>query len=428
MLRQMPALVLLLSKTNYQADNLRAAAERAGAEVLIASDRCHVLAEVWPGAIPLEFSKPGEAAAALAQAVRARAPVAVLGVDEETAVIAAQASALLGLPHNPIEAVQAARNKALARALLSRAGVPVPWFEVVPRDLAGAQLEAFCLRVPYPCVVKPLVLSGSRGVIRADDGPALRGALARVAALLRSPQVAVRRDPALAQVLVEEFLPGPEIALEGLLTAGEVRLLAIFDKPDPLDGPFFEETLYVTPSRHPAELQASAVGAVQDAVRALGLREGPVHAELRLTPRGPRVLEVAARSIGGLCGRVLRFGVGIALEDLIVRHALAASGATAPLPQREATAAGVMMLPIRRGGILREVRGIEAARAVAGVTDVVITAHTDEELVPLPEGGSYLGFAFARGETPAQVEAALRKAEAQLEVRVSRKLDVARPG
>jgi biotin carboxylase len=430
MLRGMPALVLLLPKTSYRADDLRAAAERAGAEVLIASDRCHVLAEQWPGAISLEFAKPGEAAAALAQAVRARAPVAVLGVDEETAVIAAQASALLGLPHNPIEAVQATRNKALARELLFRAGVPVPWFEVVPRDLAGAPLEALCLRVPYPCVVKPLALSGSRGVIRADDPPALRSALARVAALLRSPQVAVRRDPALAQLLVEEFLPGPEIALEGLLTAGEVRLLAIFDKPDPLDGPFFEETLYVTPSRHPVDLQSSAVGAVQDAVRALGLREGPLHAELRLTPRGPRVLEVAARSIGGLCGRVLRFGVGIALEDLIVRHALAASasGAVAPLPQREAAAAGVMMLPIRHGGILREVRGLEAARAVAGVTDVVITAHNDEELVPLPEGGSYLGFAFARGETPAQVEAALREAEARLNVRVSRKLDVARSG
>lgn len=427
MLPGMPALVLLLPKTSYRADDLRAAAERAGAEVLVASDRCHVLAEGWPGAIPLEFARPGEAAVALAQAVRQRSPAAILAVDEETAMIAAQASALLGLPHNPLEAVQATRNKALARGLLSRAGLPVPWFEVVSRDLSGPPLDALCRRAPYPCVVKPLVLSGSRGVIRADDAPSLRTALARVAALLRSPQVAVRRDPALGQVLVEEFLSGPEIALEGLLTQGRLRPLAVFDKPDPLDGPFFEETLYVTPSRHPEAVQAAALGETQRAVRALGLRDGPVHAELRLTSRGPRVLEVAARSIGGLCGRVLRFGVGISLEDLIVQHALAAAaGAEAPLPPREASAAGVMMLPIRRGGILREVRGLESARAVPGVTDVVITAHRDEELVPLPEGASYLGFAFARGETPAAVEAALRGAESRLEVRVSRKLDVAR--
>ncbi|GAC1346397.1 MAG: ATP-grasp domain-containing protein [Myxococcales bacterium] len=423
----MPALVLLLPKTSYRADDLVAAAERAGAEVLIASDRCHVLAEEWPGAIPLEFARPEEAALVLAAAVRARAPVAVLGVDEETAVIAALTSAQLGLPHNPVAAVQATRNKALARALLLRAGVPVPWFEVVPREPGAAALDALCRRAPYPCVVKPLVLSGSRGVIRADDAPALRAALARTAALLRSPEVAVRRDPALGQLLVEEFLPGPEIALEGLLDEGRVRPLAVFDKPDPLDGPFFEETLYVTPSRHTAALQEAAWGSLQDAVRALGLRDGPLHAELRLTPRGPRVLEVAARSIGGLCGRVLRFGVGVSLEDLIVRHALAsAAGTGLSLPAREGAAAGVMMLPIRRGGVLREVRGLPSARAVAGVTDVVITAHLDEELVPLPEGASYLGFAFARGETPAQVEAALREAEAHLEVRVSPKLAVAR--
>ncbi|MFL5441900.1 MAG: ATP-grasp domain-containing protein, partial [Myxococcales bacterium] len=224
--------------------------------------------------------------------------------------------------------------------------------------------------------------------------------------------------------LVEQFLPGPEVAVEGLLTAGNVSVLAFFDKPDPLDGPYFEETLYVTPSRHPQPLQSACAAAVQEATRALGLVHGPVHAELRLTPDGPRILEVAARSIGGLCGRTLRFGVGIALEELLLRHAI--DPASALPTDRERRAAGVLMLPIRRGGVLQEVRGIESAKSVPGIEDVVITAHLDEEIVPLPEGSSYLGFAFARGDSPAQVEAALREAGSRIEMVVAPKLRVTR--
>jgi len=219
-------------------------------------------------------------------------------------------------------------------------------------------------------------------------------------------------------------LPGKEVALEGLLTDGRLSVLALFDKPDPLDGPYFEETLYVTPSRHPDALQAACANAVQDAARALGLVHGPVHAELRLTPKGPRILEVAARSIGGLCGRTLRFGVGVTLEELLLRHAID-PGAALPAG-RERRAAGVLMLPIRRGGILQEVRGVESARQVPGVEDVVVTAHLDEEIVPLPEGASYLGFAFARGDSPAEVEAALREAGSRIETVVAPKLRVTR--
>jgi biotin carboxylase len=270
-------------------------------------------------------------------------------------------------------------------------------------------------------VVKPLVLSGSRGVIRADDADALRAALSRVAALLSSPEVAQRRDPDLTRVLVEQFIPGPEVALEGLLMRGHLHVLALFDKPDPLDGPFFEETLYVTPSRHPAPLQDEVAREVSRACAALGLAEGPVHAELRLSTSGPRLLEVAARSIGGLCGRALRFGVGVTLEELILRHALGLS--TEP-PPREKGAAGVLMLPIRRRGVLEEVRGVEAAREVPLIEDVAITAHLREELIPLPEGASYLGFAFARGDRPEQVEAALRQAGARIDAVVKPRLPV----
>src|SRR3954454_21978631 len=439
----MPSIVLILPESSYRADDFLSAARRLGLRVITASDRCHVLAEEWTeGSLPLDFTQPESAARKLAEEVKAEAPVAVLGTDDRTAVIAALAASELGLPHNPPAAVEAARNKAQARERLRAAGVPVPWFEVVKRDLPRAELECLAVRVPYPCVVKvlslsprearvpspcvvkPLSFSGSRVVIRADDSAGFHVAFTRVADLLRSPQIGARRDPETARILVEQFLPGPEVAIEGLLTAGNLSVLAFFDKPDPLDGPYFEETLYVTPSRHPEPLQSACAAAVQEATRALGLVHGPVHAELRLTPDGPRILEVAARSMGGLCGRTLRFGVGIALEDLLLRHAI---DPASPLPtDRERRAAGVLMLPIRRGGVLQEVRGIESAKSVPGIEEVVITAHLDEEIVPLPEGSSYLGFAFARGDSPAQVEAALREAGSRIEMVVAPKLPVTR--
>ncbi|MFL5378328.1 MAG: ATP-grasp domain-containing protein [Myxococcales bacterium] len=421
----MPSIVLILPESSYRADDFLSAAARLGLRVITASDRCHVLAEEWTeGSLPLDFTKPESAARKVAEEVKAEAPVAVLGTDDRTAVIAALAASELGLPHNPPAAVEAARNKAQARERLRAAGLPVPWFEVVKRDLPRAELDRLAVRVPYPCVVKALSLSASRGVIRADDSAGFHVAFTRVADLLRSPQIGARRDPETARILVEQFLPGPEVAIEGLLTAGNLSVLAFFDKPDPLDGPYFEETLYVTPSRHPEPLQSACAAAVQEATRALGLVHGPVHAELRLTPDGPRILEVAARSIGGLCGRTLRFGVGIALEELLLRHAI---DPASPLPtDRERRAAGVLMLPIRRGGVLQEVRGIESAKSVPGIEDVVITAHLDEEIVPLPEGSSYLGFAFARGDSPAQVEAALREAGSRIEMVVAPKLRVTR--
>src|SRR4051794_34477760 len=311
----MPAVVLVLPKSGYRNEDFLAAAQKLGASVIAASDVCHRLADGWEEApLALRFRDAGAAADELVEQVRPQRPVAVVGVDDLTALVAALAAEKLGLPHNPPRAVAAARNKAQSREALRAAGLPVPRFEVVPRDLDGPALEAVVARALFPCVVKPVVLSGSRGVIRADDARQLREAFGRVGALLRSPEVAQRRDPELARVLIEEFIPGPEVALEGLLVRGRLHVLAMFDKPDPLDGPYFEETLYVTPSRHPAALQDAAARAVDDGCQALGLVEGPIHAELRLSPGGPRLLEIAARSIGGLCGRALRFGIGVTLE------------------------------------------------------------------------------------------------------------------
>ena len=412
----MGPIVLLLPKTSYNAGDFLAAAERLGVEVIPVSDMCHQLADHWEATpLAVRFREAEGAAEEIVAAVRGRAPAAVLGVDDLTAFVASLTARALGLPHNAPEATGAARNKLESRRRFAAAGLPVPRFAVVERGQTPG--------VPFPCVVKPLVLSGSRGVIRADDPAGLSEALDRVFRLLRSPEVAERRDPELGRVLVEEFIPGPEVALEGLLRGGALHVLALFDKPDPLDGPFFEETLYVTPSRHPPALQLSIATSVSRAAAALGLSDGPIHAELRLAPEGPFLLEVAARSIGGLCGRTLRFGVGVTLAELILRHAL---GLTLEPPARERSAAGVLMLPIRKGGILRDVAGLDAARQVPLIEDVVITAHTGEELVPLPEGGSYLGFAFARGATPESVEAALRAAGAAIDVRVQPKLHTTR--
>ena len=293
--------------------------------------------------------------------------------------------------------------------------MPTSFLPVPPFEDHGVKEdpEAIAPGVRYPVVLKPLIFSASRGVIRADDPAAFVAAWRRIQKLLHDTKLGrrAREDGEGGRLLVEGFVPGAEVALEGLLRGGALEVLAFFDKPDPLDGPYFEETLYVTPSRHPAALQAEVARLVGEGCRALGLGEGPVHAELRLSPAGPVILEIAARSIGGLCSRTLKFGAGLTLEEVLVAHAM---GIPLDDVRREARASGVMMLPIPRRGVLHGVTGVEAARAVPGVVDVVITAPEGREIVPLPEGDSYLGFLFAKGETPAEVEAALRAAHARL--------------
>ncbi|MGH7530838.1 MAG: ATP-grasp domain-containing protein, partial [Gemmatimonadales bacterium] len=328
---------------------------------------------------------------------------AVVGVDDDTAVAAAAIAERLGLKGNPPAAALAARDKHRQRELLARAGVPAPRFALERLD---ADAEEIARRATYPCVLKPLRLSASRGVIRAGDAPSFVRALERLRAIVGTCDDGF---------LVEEFVPGYEVALEGLLVNRRLHVLALFDKPDPLDGPFFEETIYVTPSRVPAGLQKAIIECAGRATRALGLVEGPVHAELRYNERGPWLIELAARPIGGRCSAVLRFGGGGeergTLEELILRHAL---GKPIPSLEREQQAAGVMMIPVPGAGTLREVQGVAEAKAVPLIEDVQITAHPGERLVPFPDGSRYPGFIFARGETPAAVEGALREAHARL--------------
>jgi len=402
-------LLLLVPTQSYRAEDFLAAAARLGVEVVVGTDRCHRIEDFFgpsAGLLSLDYRTP-EAAADEIEREAARRPIAgIVPADDGTAVIAALAAERLGLPRNPPAAARRTANKLAQREALYAAGLPVPLFRAF--SLAGGS-EGPARAVPYPCVLKPLGLSASRGVIRADDPESFQEAWRRIQAILataRSERKA-REDGAGSQILVEAFVPGPEVALEGLLREGRLELLAFFDKPDPLDGPFFEETLYVTPSRHPPAVQQEVERVIAAAAAALGLREGPVHAEARLGPAGPVILEVAARTIGGLCARALRFGAGASLEELVVAHAM---GLPLASIRREPGASGVMMLPIPGRGILHGVAGLEGARAVPGVEDVVVTAPEGREVVPLPEGDAYLGFLFARGETPEAVEASLRAA------------------
>lgn len=335
-----------------------------------------------------------------ALAFHARHPVtAALGVDDDTAILAAAINVGLGFPSHPPEAAERARDKHLQRMACAAAGVPVPRFQLCALS-AEVPMPAF----PFPCVVKPLRLAASRGVIRADDPAALTAAFARVGSILG--------DAASRHVLVEQFIPGREVALEGLVSGGTLQVLALFDKPDPLIGPFFEESIYVTPSRLASDEQHSITAVAQQAVAAIGLTTGPVHVELRVNDAGAWLIEIAARPIGGRCSAALRFGADVSLEEIVIRQAL---GQPLPVLTREAHASGVMMIPVPGAGVLREVLGVAAARAVPLVTAVDITAHQGERLVPWPEGSRYPGFIFARGTTPAAVEAALRAAWARLE-------------
>lgn len=363
-------------------------------------------------ALPLD--RPAHAARRAVQFAASYPIDGVIGVDDGSVLAAAAIAEALDLPRNPPESVRLARNKLLARETLRTAGLLSPWFASLPAD--DPSPETFAAEAPYPCVLKPLGLSGGRGVIRADDPDAFVTAFARIGRILKAADEAQVEGRA---VLVESFVPGPEVAVEALLVEGRLRPLCVFDKPDPLDGPYFEETLYVTPSRLPIPMQEEILNTVGRAAAALELSEGPLHAELRLTPDGPCILEVNPRSIGGRCSRALRFvGAGASpesasLEELIIRQALRLE---LPPFERERAAAGVIMLPIPTSGIFKEVRNQKAALRTPGVEEIIISAHPGQKIQTLPEGAPYLGFLFARGGSPEFVEAALRQAHSRLEV------------
>ena len=406
----MPRLLLLLPTATYRAPDFLKAAAEVGADVVVGSEQRQTMAEAMGDrAVVVPLEDPPAAVEAIV-ALHQRAPLdAVVAVDDQGVLVAALAAERLGLLHNPPEAVAATRDKAEMRTRLARAGVAQPrWQRAGPDDDVGAIAAA----VGLPVVIKPISLSASRGVIRTDDPAAAVAVAGRIRSIL-----ADAGEKAAEVLLIEQFVPGAEVAVEAILRGGRLDVLAIFDKPDPLDGPYFEETIYVTPSRHPEAVQAAIERGAGAAAAAIGLREGPIHAELRVPSDGePVVLEVAARSIGGLCSRTLRFGVGVTLEELIVRHALGLDRDGGGRGGAADGAAGVMMLPIPAEGTLERVDGRAEALAVPGIVGLDITINPGRPVRPLPEGDRYLGFVFARAPTPAEVEEALRTAFSRLDV------------
>jgi hypothetical protein len=420
-------LLLFTGKLGYQTRSLEESALKLGVQLVYVTDRCHQLEDPWDDrAIAVHFENPEVAAYTVMESLRGQDVDGILALGDRPAVAACYAARGLGISYNHPAAVEACRNKLRMREIFRDAGLRVPWFRNFPLHPTP---EPSLLGISYPCVLKPLSLSASQGVVRANNREEFLAAAARVRRLLESPEIRSTREPNLDQMLVEGYIPGREVAVEGLLTDGHLRALAIFDKPDPLEGPYFEETIYVTPSRLPAAEQRAVELCARDAARALGLSQGPIHAEFRIDDHGVWPLEIAPRPIGGLCARSLRFLLGsekelIGLEELLMRHALEFAGSDS---QREQIASGVMMIPVPKSGVLESVIGEDAARTVPGITDLLITARRHDYIAAWPEGSSYLGFLFARANHPEEVEQAIRNAHEKLAFTISPRLPVEHP-
>jgi biotin carboxylase len=423
--------VLLISATTgYQLRAFDDAARRLGVDLTFATDRCHMLDDPWrDAAVSVRFYDESGSLQALSDAAADDPFTGILAVGDRPAVLAALAAERLRLPGNRPAAARASANKAASREAIASAGLPVPWFYTVPAESHAADAAS---PARFPCVVKPLAMAGSRGVVRADDTRQFAEAFESLQRLLARPQVRAERNPAHEAILVEGYIPGREFALDGLLDRGAFRALALFEKPDPLEGPYFEETIYVTPPRIADADRDSVIHTISAAARAIGLSDGPIHAECRVNARGVYVLEVAARPIGGLCAKTLRFedvrershgfeGVLISLEELLLRHT---TGESVDHYKRETAAAAVMMIPIPRRGRLKRVDGLDEAARVPGVEDITITAKVDQLLLPLPEGASYLGFIFARSASSDEAVAAVREAHARLAFNIEKQIAV----
>ena len=395
-------LLLLVPTSSYRIGDFLSSASRLGVNVTVGSNQDDVLAHLTPkNSIKIELNDLNASVSEICRFGASYPLKAIIGIDQETTYLASIASEALGLRHNSPSAVEIAENKYRFRSRMANSGLPTPWFTLVSiEDIISGQITD----LPYPVVVKPLTLSASRGVIRVDNAEELSEATNRIRKILSTTECS---GLAFDHVLIEDYIPGQEVAVEGLLDDGNLRVLALFDKPDPLIGPYFEETIYVTPSRLPNHTQSEIIASIGVAVKMLGLQEGAVHAEVRINKDGIWPIEIAPRSIGGQCARSLEFGVAGHLEDILIRHAM-------KLPQHiqieENVASGVMMVPIPAAGILRDVQGIEAARSISGIQDVTITIPIGDTLTPVPDGNRYLGFIFSRGETPKDVETALRAA------------------
>ena len=421
------SILLFASKLGYQTRSFDAAARRLGVRLVFVTDRCHELSNPWgDDALAVRFDAPEHAAGRALQEFRKRHFDGVIALGDRPTIAAAYTARGLGLAANHPVAVEACHNKLRMREVFRDAGLPSPWFRAFA---LSPEPEPALLGIKYPCVIKPMSLSASQGVMRADNRDDFLAAISRLKHLFERPELRSQREADFSQAVVEDYIPGEEVAVEGILIDGAFKLLAIFDKPDPLEGPFFEETIYVTPSRLSAQQQDAIRRSAENAARAIGLSHGSAHAEFRINEHGVWPLEIAPRPIGGLCARSLEFCSAdhrhlISLEELILRHAM---GEDISGWQREKLASGVMMIPVPASGVLESVQGIEDAQHVRCITEVEITARIRDTILAWPEGSSYLGFIFAKAETARDVEDALRSAHSKLRFNIKETLPIEHP-
>ncbi|MGH8872596.1 MAG: ATP-grasp domain-containing protein [Acidimicrobiia bacterium] len=390
----MPTAVVLLPSTTYRAADFVRAAEALDIDLIVASEQPPPF-DMGDRYLQIDCSDPDRAAETIL-GLGDKAPIdGVVAADDAGVVVAALAGRKLGLRANDPEAAVATRDKALQRVAMRDAELPQPLFALVPAHDMGAEAAAM---VGYPLVVKPLDRAAGQGVIRVDRPGDLPAAVKRVRSIVGAS----------ASLLVEELMRGEEVALEGIVRDGELTPLALFDKPDAVDGPYFPETILVTPTRLDERAQTECRRVASAALAAIGITHGPVHIEMMVEGDTVRVIEVAARSIGGLCSRSLNFGLlGTTLETLILRNAI---GMEKPELRREHTASGVLMIPIPRPGHFVAIEGLDRVRELEHISAIDITTPPGSLLLPPPEGDRYLGFIFARAGEREPVEAALRQA------------------
>jgi biotin carboxylase len=409
--------LLLIPSHSYRTSDFMRAASDLDINVIVGIDTEFIVKTDQESVIALDFSDPDKAAEAISQ-FRPEIDIdAILAVDDAGTLIAAKASQILELPHNSVSSVELTRDKYALRTALSVSRLPSPGYKLFDIAQSEDDLRDIGDSMKYPVVLKPRGLSGSQGIIRADSCIEFTEAFSRIKGILESENS--RKEcgaDLLTSILVEDYVSGPEFALEGVLSRGNLTVLALFDKPDPLIGPFFEETIYVTPTRYSDDVQVQIISTVQSACRNLGLTHGPIHAEVRLEKNEVFLIDLAGRSIGGLCSRTLSFGSGLSLEEIILTHAV---GDDINQLNRESLAAGVMMIPIPAAGIFQKVSGVDKAESISGIESVSIIPTSGDEVIPLPDGNEYLGFILGKGKSPQTVEKSLREAHDQLDFEIT---------
>jgi len=396
--------VLLVAPSgSYRIAAYTRAAHELGMPILVVSNSAHSLVSQVASGITVDFSRPEQAYAEIVAAIGDLQVACVLATDDSCVALCSRIAAFLGLRQNSTDAALLTQRKDLARDALSAAGCNTPAYQRI--EIASASPAG--LTVDYPLVLKPLGLSASRGVIRANNDAEYMTAVARIDAILEATgQQGILRE----QILLESYIDGAEYAIEGFMVDGQFRLLTIFDKPEPLTGPYFEETYYLTPSLLETRQKSALIEEVARCCAAYGLAQGPVHAEARLSTSGPVLLELAARTIGGQCGQLIEFSLQCKLEELVIQGMCGLTPATAAV----AESAGVLMIPITDSGILKRVEGLTAALQTEHVRDIEIHINPGYELIPLPEGASYLGFIFAQAPDYQQTYTALKSAYSKL--------------